>query len=603
MARRGRARAVKGPSFAVRLGVVFLALASVFFVFAGYIVHLHRDAGRRERLRAARGFETALSAPRGRIYDRAGRALALDALLKNVCIDPAAILRAGVSEAVARQLGIHLASHGVTAEKVRETIFAASDKKYRVVAPAVEEEVANRILRLQLPGVWAEDVLKRQYPLGNLASHVVGFSNAEGVGSAGIEQKYDAYLRGLSGLRLGEKDGRRREIASRRTLEADAVAGANVHLTIDATIQYFAESALDWGMTNFHPKAMWAVVEDVKTGEILAMASRPDYDLNGYAKSRAEERRNRPVAANIEPGSIFKVATVASALDAGVVVTGEVFFCENGYWRDCPGRGLKDLHPYGDLDVGGVLKKSSNVGAAKIAVRLGEAKFEKYLRDFGIGRKTGVELPGEESGLLRPLAKWTGTSISRIAMGHEVMVTALQMVNLLSCLGNDGYLMRPYIVSRVEDAEGKVLASNGPEVVARPVTERTAREMRELLLGVTGNDGTGKRARFEGYPVGGKTGTAEKIENGHYVRNSNVASFMGMFPALAPRVAIIVVADDPTPLHGGGAVSAPVFARMAPDIARYLDIRAEDAAETVWYGADGEAEDIESTADPEALEG
>jgi cell division protein FtsI (penicillin-binding protein 3) len=594
---------MKGDAFAARMGVVFLLLAGVFGTLAAKIVTLHRDAERRSKLLSARGYETPLAAPRGRICDRTGRAVALDAVLKNICVSPAAILKAGVCDAVCRQLGIQLKDEGVTAGKVRETIFAASGKKYRVVAPAVEEEVAERVLRLQLPGVWAEDVSKRQYPLGNLASHVIGFSNAEGVGSAGIEQRFDAYLRGLPGLRLGEKDGKRREIASRRTLEAEAVAGADVHLTLDTTIQYYAERALDWGMAEFHPKAMWAIVEDVKTGEILAMASRPDYDLNEYAKSDAESRRNRPVAANIEPGSIFKVATVAGALDAGVTETNEVFFCENGYWRDCPGRGLKDLHPYGDLDVGGILKKSSNVGAAKIAVRLGQERFRKYLADFGIGRRTGIELPGEESGILHPLAKWTTPSISRVAMGHEVMVTALQMVNLLSCLGNDGYLMRPYIVSRIEDAEGRKLLENKPSVVARPVTERTAREMRELLLGVTGNDGTGKRARFEGYPVGGKTGTAEKIVGGHYVRNSNVASFMGMFPALEPRVAIIVVADDPTPLHGGGAVSAPVFAHMAPDIARYLDIRAEGAAETVWYGPDGTPEDLESTADPEALEG
>jgi cell division protein FtsI (penicillin-binding protein 3) len=594
---------VKDTGFAARLAISFLGLAAVFGYLATSIVSLHLDAGRREKLLDARGYQTPLAAPRGRIYDRTGRALALDVLLKNVCIDPAAILRAGLSEFVSRQLGIHLAGEGVTARKVRDTIFAASDKKYRVVAPAVEEETAERILRLRLPGVWAEDVSKRQYPLGRLASHVIGFSNAEGVGSAGIEQRYDAYLRGLPGLRLGEKDGRRREIASRRTLEAEAVPGANVHLTVDTTIQYYAERALDWGMTNFNPKAMWAIVEDVKTGEILAMASRPDYDLNEYAKSGAEERRNRPVAANIEPGSIFKVATVAGAIDAGVVETQEVFFCENGYWRDCPGRGLKDLHPYGDLDVGGILKKSSNVGAAKIAVRLGQDKFRRYLSEFGIGRKTGIELPGEESGMLHPLSKWTTPSISRVAMGHEVMVTALQMVNLLSCLGNDGYLMRPYIVSKVEDAEGRVLSSTSPTVAARPVTERTAREMRELLLGVTGNDGTGKRARIEGYPVGGKTGTAEKIVGGHYVRNSNVASFMGMFPALEPRVAIIVVADDPTPLHGGGAVSAPVFANMALDIARYLDIRAEDAAETVWYEPAGAGDEPDATVDPEALEG
>lgn len=567
------------------LFVGFLLLLA-WSVMITRIVSLHLDATRRAKVLSSRNYRTALAASRGWIFDRTGKPMALDVTLKNVCVDPARIL----SEGVARPVSAHLARLlGQKPADVYSAITNRATRRYAAIAKQRPEADAAAIARLRLPGVFSEDVSVRQYPMGTLGCHVFGFVNAEGVGSSGLEQRYDDLLRGLPGLLLGEKDGRRREILTRRSLDAAPVPGANIHLTLDATIQYYVEKALDEAMvhTNFNPEAVWAVVEDVRTGEILAMASRPAYDLNAYATSTPEQRRNRAIAANIEPGSIFKTATVAAALDAGVIETGQVFFCENGYWRDCPGRPLKDFHAYGDLDVGGVLKKSSNIGAAKIAILLGPERFRRYLADFGIGRPTGIELPGEEAGILHPLSAWTSPSISRVAMGHEVMVTALQMVNLLSCIGNDGYLMQPHIVSRIEDPSGRVLFQNAPRVLRRPITERTAAQMRALLRGVTRPDGTGKQAAIEGYPVAGKTGTAEKLVNGHYVRNSNVASFMGMFPADSPRIAIIVVADDPHPYHGGGAVSAPIFARIAAPVARYLDIPPVDASDVIYYTPDG----------------
>ena len=289
---------------------------------------------------------------------------------------------------------------------------------------------------------------------------------------------------------------------------------------------------------------------------------------------------------NFEPGSIFKIGVVAAALNEGLVATNDVFDCENGMWFYA-GRPLKDFHPYGDLDVAGILRKSSNIGAAKIAVLLGEERLHRYLSAYGLGRLTGIEVPGEETGILNPWRKWAKIDVTRVAMGHSVAVTALQMLNVLCCIGNDGFLMKSHVVRKVVDVDGVVLQENKPEALARPITERTAALMRQMLAEVTRPGGTGTRAAVAGYSVAGKTGSAEKIVAGRYVKNANVSSFMGMLPAERPEIGIIVVLDNPTDpatgLRTGGITAAPVFAQIAEPVARYLDVRPLDAAEMVYY--------------------
>ena len=273
---------------------------------------------------------------------------------------------------------------------------------------------------------------------------------------------------------------------------------------------------------------------------------------------------------------------VAAALNEGLISTNDVFDCENGMWFYA-GRPLKDFHPYGLLDVTGILRKSSNIGAAKIAVMLGEERLHRYLSAYGLGRPTGLEVPGEEAGILSPWARWAKVDITRIAMGHSVAVTALQMLNILCCIGNDGFLMKSHLVRKVVDKNGVVLQETKPEALARPITERTAGLMRRMLTEVTREGGTGTRAAIPGYNVAGKTGTAEKIVDGHYVKNANVSSFMGLLPAERPEIGIIVVLDNPQPLRTGGVTAGPVFAQIAAPVARYLDIRPVDAGEPVAY--------------------
>ncbi|NCD21478.1 MAG: penicillin-binding protein 2 [Spartobacteria bacterium] len=561
--------------------VALLAVWAGLAVRLGYL-HLGPNETLRERVRQMRSVEQEILVGRGRILDRNGQLLALDLPVKNIIVEPKVVLSNGQARAVSAQLARVL-------ELPYEQVFARVNKPgdpYEPVARLVREEVAEKVMRLQLKGVYPEPLTTRYYPHDSLGCHLLGFSNAEGVGSAGLEQRWDALLKGRPGLRQSERDGVRREMVLRRTLQIEPQEGADVHLTLDLNVQYFVEKALDAAMTNLQAEAAWAIVQDVRTGAILAMASRPAYDLNAYAKTAPETRLNRAVGVNFEPGSIFKIGVVAAALNEGLVATNDVFDCENGMWFYA-GRPLKDFHPYGDLDVTGILRKSSNIGAAKIAVLLGEERLHRYLSAYGLGRLTGIEVPGEETGILNPWRKWAKIDVTRVAMGHSVAVTALQMLNVLCCIGNDGFLMKSHVVRKVVDVDGVVLQENKPEALARPITERTAALMRRMLAEVTGADGTGKRAAVAGYTVAGKTGSAEKIVAGRYVKNANVSSFMGMLPAERPEIGIIVVLDNPTDpatgLRTGGITAAPVFAQIAEPVARYLDVRPLDAAEMVYY--------------------
>ena len=562
---------------ATAVAVALLAGWGILVVRLG-MLHLGPNESLKARVRSMRNVEERILVGRGRILDRNGQLLALDLPVKNVCVDPAVVLSNGQARAVSAQLARVL---DLPPAQVFDRVNRPG-RRYEPVARLVREEVAVKVERLKLPGVFFEPLTTRYYPHDALACHLLGFSNKEGVGSAGLEQRWDPFLKGRPGLRQSELDGQRREIYTRRTLEIEPQEGADIHLTLDQNIQYFVERALDAAMTNFHPEAAWAIVEEVRTGAILAMASRPAYDLNGYNETSAGTRLNRAVGVNYEPGSVFKVGVVAAALNEGLIATNDQFDCENGMWFYA-GRPLRDFHPYGILDVTGILRKSSNIGAAKIAVILGPERLHRYLSEYGLGRPTGLEVPGEEAGQLHPVADWSKLSITRVAMGHEVAVTALQMLNVLCCIGNDGFLMRSHVVQKVVDKNGVVLRETKPEALARPITERTAVLMRSMLAEVTREGGTGTKAAVKGYNVAGKTGTAEKIVAGHYVKDANVSSFMGLLPAEKPQIGIIVVLDNPQPLRTGGVTAGPVFAAIAEPVAHYLDIRPLDANELVYY--------------------
>lgn len=553
----------------IAAGCVILALTGL----SARLAYLHLSPvqeDRRTQIQELRYLEKNLTVYRGKILDRDGKILALDVSKKELCADPALIVSNRQVQAVAERLGACL---GLSPD----TLAARLDDPVSRFAflcgygRPLDDDQAAAISRLNLPGVFFNEIMVRIYPRGASLCHVLGYVNLERQGSAGIEQRWDRYLCGVPGLLISERDGRRRELYDRRMLEIKPRPGADVVLTLNQYVQYVTERALAQAVQETGAAAAWAIVEQVRTGEILAMASYPAYDLNQYRSAQPEQMRNRCIGNIYEPGSTFKIAVVAAALNEKLVSPAQIFDCENGAWI-YQRRPLRDYHPYGLLSVADVIKKSSNIGAAKIALLLGSDRLYRYLKAFGIGIPTGLELPGEEAGLLAPVSQWTSLSITRIAIGHEVAVTALQMLQVMCALANDGVLMKPYLVRQVIGPDGDCLFQQQPVVVGRPIRPETAAEMRRLLVRVTEEGGTGYKARIDGYMVGGKTGTSQKAIPGGYSDTLNMASFAGFVPAEDPQLAIIVVLDEPKTVHTGGAVAAPVFKEIAEQSVRYLDI-------------------------------
>ncbi len=565
-----------------RVTLIILVMSCIWVGLGVRISSLH--IGNHPRLQASidrtRDVEIKMLVGRGRILDRNGSVLAADVSTRDVAVDPSFMRNHGYPRFTAQQLARLL-------ELDPAMVFARVEKpksEYELLKRRVPEEIAQQIQRMGMPGVRCDEVMARVYPHAELMCHVVGFANMEGVGSAGIELRNDRYLRGVPGIRETEVDGRRREVRSRRKLDILPQQGGDVYLTLDQNLQYFVERALDTAIASNGAKGAWAVVQRVRTGEILAMASRPGYDLNAFNKVAPDDRLNRAIGYVYEPGSIFKIMVYAAALNEGLLRPDEIIDCENGYWVHA-GKGLRDFHPYGRLTATDALKKSSNIAAAKVALRLGEDRLYKYLRAFGIGQVTGVELPGEEVGILHPRQRWSKLSITRIPMGHEVAVTALQMLNALNAMANGGTLMRPHVVQRVTTAQGQTIRQTEPEVIGHPIRPEAARTLTEMLVRVT-QEGTGKRARLDGYTVAGKTGTAEKSGPGGYDHKRNIASFIGFLPAEQPELSILVSFDEPQTLTQGGQVAAPVFREIAEHAVRYLDIPQVDEARVIRLDVD-----------------
>ncbi len=533
-------------------------------------LHLAPGAGDENRIRRGRSFERDLPGSRGRIFESGSlrNTLALNIDLKDVCADPKRLQdEQRVMETaliLTEELGLEL-----DALKAR---LSRPGRRFEYVQRFVPEAVAQRIARHELPGVFFRDTTARYYPQGNFLCHVIGFANHEGIGSAGIEQHYQHILAGTPGMRHELLDGIRREITYRRIHEVAPLSGGDVVLTIDQTVQHLVERELDEAMREHGARAAWAVVQRVRTGEVLAMASRPAYDLNDFRASGEDERLNRVIGAVFEPGSVMKPMVVAAAVNEGLVTPATVFDCENGLWY-YRRRPLRDYRPHGRLSVADIIQKSSNIGTAKVALEMGDERLEKYLRAFGFGSSLGIDLPGEEKGILHAHQNWSSICATRIAIGQGVAVTALQVLSAVNAIANDGFLMRPYIVSEIRRPhDSKVLYRGEPVVLGRPIGARAAAQTLAMMQRVTETGGTGRAARMENVSVAGKTGTGQKAVAGGYSSTDYIAAFVGFFPSENPEVGIIVVIDEPRPLYTGGAVAAPVFRRVAEPLARYLDI-------------------------------
>ncbi len=477
----------------------------------------------------------------------------------------------------------------VTVEQWQQITQAMAELTFGVDEKTLPKSQKNYYRLLRQHAVFAVDDQQRIYPGHHLAAHVVGFAQEqesefnntsvnEVTGKDGIEAWCDSRLRGVRGWRVTETDRRKREIVVNREQEVEARSGLNVVLTIDMVIQSIVETELAEAMKKHTPISASAMVVRPRTGEILAMATLPNYDPNRPGDFPEGHWRNRIITDRVEPGSTFKIVVVSAALNEDLITLNDQFDCERGNWRYM-GRDLHDHGGgYGVISVENIITKSSNIGSAKIAVyKLGPQKLYDYIRAFGFGEKTGIPLGGETAGRVIPLADWSKDKllISRIPMGHAVGVTHLQMMMATCAVANDGRLMRPMLVSRLQDQTGAVFKQFQPQEVRQVVSERAARHLVTALKTVVTKDGTAPKAALEHYTVAGKTGTAQKPTATGYLDGQYISSFIGFFPADAPEVCISVMLDAPDLKKGyyGGQTAAPFFKNIAEQVANYLKLR------------------------------
>ena len=500
---------------------------------------------------------------RGSIYDRNMDPLAMSIPVDSVFAVPIEVGDAQLAaQLLSRVLGIPSEVLEVKLQSLQGFVWIA-----RKVPPDTKEAVEA----LNLKGIYFQKENQRIYPKRDLAAHVLGFVDLDEKGLAGVEYELDSQIRGKSEKIVVMADARQRWFDG---VEAQRERGADVVLTLDEQIQYIAERELLAAISKTHALAGTVVVTDSNDGQILALANWPKFNPNAANEASAEARMNRAVSALYEPGSTFKLITLAAAFDQGIVRPEEVFDCQNGAVY-LAGHRIRDHKPFGLLTVSDILAKSSDVGAIKIALRLGAPKFYDYIRAFGFGQPTGVDLPGESKGLVRRLENWSAISIGSISMGQEVGVTPIQLISAVSAIANGGLLYRPHVVRELRRDNKRLLAEGvlTPIEPRRVIQPETAATLRRLMEGVILN-GTGPLAHLEGWTAAGKTGSAQKIDpsTGRYSHTQLIASFTGFAPINNPAVTILVSLDSPVGQHEGGQVAAPVFKRIAEQVLAYLDV-------------------------------
>jgi len=541
-------------------------LGAILVLWAGAIslrlvyLQIFRYGDFEQRAQRQQQRTTEVAAKRGVIYDRAGRELAMSISVDSVFAVPADIPDlAGTISLVAR----------ITRDDPRELLARCkAARTFCWLARKADAEIADRIRSMNLRGIYFQKESKRFYPKRELAAQVLGYVGMDDEGLSGIERADDDELRGKPGRMLISVDARRKWFGS---VEKQPDPGENVVLTIDEKIQYIAERELETAMRETHAESGTVVVENPKTGEILALANRPTFNPNLARDITPQKLKDHAVSDVYEPGSTFKVVTIAAALEEKLTHPSEVFDCQMGSIV-INGMRIRDSKPHGLLTVAGILAESSDVGAIKIALRLGEERFYKYIRAFGFGQHTGIELPGETRGLSKPLNRWSKVSIGAISMGQEIGVTPLQLVGMISTIANDGIWVAPRIVAGTTEPRGTPqMVAFHPGVQRRVISPMTAAQMKQMMQGVVLH-GTGKKAILEGYSSAGKTGTAQKVDpSTHaYSHTKYVASFAGFAPINDPAITVAVILDSAVGLHQGGQVSAPVFQRVTQQVLEYL---------------------------------
>lgn len=523
---------------------------------------------------------------RGIIFDRQMRALAMSLAVDSIYAVPSEIPNPEMlADLLARALGVDA---GELLGRFRTA------RSFCWVKRKVSSAEGARVQALNLKGIYFQKETKRFYPKGELAAHVVGYVGLDDDGLAGIEYGMNSVIKGRPGRVLVAADARRQ---SYRSSVWEGQPGKNVVLTLDENIQYVAEKALAEAVRKRRAAGGAVIVQNPQSGEILAMANQPTFNPNQYAKSVPDALVNRAVAASYEPGSTFKLVTLSAVLEEKLTTPAEVINCQYGSIV-LTGHVIHDHKPFGDLSVADVLAKSSDVGAIKLGLRLGEERFYRYIQNFGFGSRTDIALPGEERGLLKPPRHWSGISIGEISMGQEIGVTPLQLVVAYSTVANGGILFQPRIVREVYLGNSHEPAP--PATGRRVVSEQTANTMKQLLAGVV-ESGTGTSARLSGYSAAGKTGTAQKIDaSGRYSKSHFISSFVGFAPVSRPALTILVVIDSPVGAIYGAEVAAPVFRSIAEQTLGYQNVPLDNPSRWLQVKSTAPARPLQSERGDEA---
>lgn len=555
--------------------VVIASVMVALTALVGRLVYINAKNGQMLLARAERQQKSVvpLKARRGLIVDSQGRIIAGTILRQSVFADPKIIPdKRAASEQVAAILG-------ADARELNQDLIAAGDRRFFVLRRGVTDEQAERIRQAGVYGLGVFDEPARTYPMNSVAGAIVGFVSPDGMGVSGLEHQCDEWLAGANGVKTIIRDAGRKAFWLADGGFRPARDGLHIVLTIDSEIQIAAERELDAAVKKYEAESGIAIVMHAKSGAILAMVNAPGFDPNHYGDYGPERYRNRAITDPVEPGSTFKPFIVAGALADKTVAMGDSFDCERGLWRDGK-RLLHDHHAYGLLTLEDVVVKSSNIGMAKIGKRMGARRLFDHVSAFGFGQRTGIDLLGEDSGIVRPFSKWNDFSVTSIPMGQEIGVTPLQMVRAFACFANGGILVQPHVIRAVLAADGRVLSDfSDPPAIGRIMPEEIADMMKRDILASVVRRGTATAAALSSHQVFGKTGTAQiaKKGGGGYEKNAYVGSFVGAAPMNDPQLVIFVAIRKPRPKLGyyGGVVAAPAAREILAHALAYLQIPAE----------------------------
>jgi cell division protein FtsI (penicillin-binding protein 3) len=554
-----------GKYIKLRVFLVGLAFIVLFAVIGAKAVHLQVYRSPWLAQKASSQYEQSLKSTgkRGTVYDRNLREMAVTIDVTSIAARPSKI------------------KHPKAASRALAKIFKADRrrilKKLKSKGPFVwikrqaSPKETAAVKALDLDGIEFVPERNRFYPNKTLASQAIGFTGLDGYGLEGIEFSYDQYLRGSASKHTVFKDALGKVFNEAQKKEGRS-GGHNIILTIDRAIQYITESALEETVKEYSARSGMAIVMESQTGAILALAHVPLFNPNAYMDFNKELWRNRAITDPFEPGSTMKIFSAAAAIESGNIKASTIFYCENGAYKI--GRNVvHDIKKHGWLSLQQIIKYSSNIGAVKISEKVGSKRLYVMFRKFGFGTKTEIDSPGETAGSLAHYKNWATVDTGAISFGYGISVSAIQLITAVSAIANDGILMKPYFVQAITDQNNELLKQFQPQTVRRVISKKTARIVKTIMKTVTTKGGTGVNAALEGYTVGGKTGTARKLDkNGTYSTTTHIASFVGFTPAENPKLSILVIIDEPKGKYYGGTVAAPVFRRIAREALNYLNI-------------------------------